>query len=72
MTLVYSLETQGLNTCVINWPRVPENDAKVHKLLNLEETESVIMLLSIGYADIKGMVPFSQKKSNQNLIKYYD
>ena len=72
MTLVYSLETQGLNSCVINWPRVPENDAKVHKFLNLDKTESIIMLVSVGYADIQGMVPFSQKKSNESLIKYYD
>jgi nitroreductase len=72
MTFIYALETMGLSSCVINWPRVPKNDKEVKKYLNLQETESVIMLLSIGYADMEGYIPYSQKKSNKNLIKYYD
>tara|TARA_B100002019_G_scaffold281407_1_gene285418 strand:- start:9847 stop:10851 length:1005 start_codon:yes stop_codon:yes gene_type:complete len=72
MTLVYSLETLGLNSCVINWPKIPINDFKARELLNLDPSENVIMLLSVGYADLNGMVPFSQKVSNKTLIKYYD
>jgi len=72
MTLVYSLETVGLSSCVINWPKVPKNDRLVKKYIDLEQSENVIMLLSIGYAKTTGMIPYSQKMSNKNLIKYYE
>ena len=72
MTFIYSLETMGLSTCVINWPKVPKNDRLAKKYIDLVESENIIMLLSVGYAHEKGMIPYSQKMNNKNLIKYYE
>jgi nitroreductase len=72
MTFVYSLETMGVSSCVINWPKVPKNDLLARKYIDLEESENIIMLLSVGYAENKGMIPYSQKMNNKNLIKYYE
>ena len=72
MTFIYSLETLGVSSCVINWPKVPKNDLLSKQYIDLEETENIIMLLSIGYAKKRGMIPYSQKMNNENLIKYYD
>lgn len=72
MQLMLALETLGLSSCPINWPDIEENEKKLSKILGLSAWERPVMLLSIGYADPSGMIPFSQKKSNKYLIKELD
>jgi len=63
MAFVLGLEVQGVASCMINWPDIPERDARMHKLLGLANTERVIMLIAYGYADSERLVPFSAKGS---------
>ncbi|WNG88959.1 nitroreductase family protein [Mycobacterium sp. ITM-2016-00317] len=61
MAFVYGLEVQGVASCMINWPDIPERDARIRKHLNLANTERVIMLIAFGYADPERLVALSAK-----------
>ena len=69
MTLMLSLETLGLSSCPINWPDVDRLERKMKSKLNLENDDRPIMFIAVGYADPDGGIPFSQKKSSQELVK---
>jgi nitroreductase len=62
MALIFALEAQGVATCCINWPDLPDREARMAKLLGLESYERVVMLLAYGYADPAGLVPSSAKR----------
>lgn len=62
MGLVYGLESQGVSSCCINWPDVPDREAAMRKLLDLKPYERVVMLIAYGYADPDALVPFSAKR----------
>ena len=69
MQLMLALETLGLSTCSINWPEDQSSERKIRKLIQLKEYERIVMLLAVGYADMNGGVPYSQKKENQLILK---
>lgn len=69
MQLMLAFETLGLSTCSINWPDIEAAELKMERLLGLKSYERPIMLLSVGYAQDKGGIPYSQKKNAQVLIK---
>ncbi|WP_396903740.1 nitroreductase family protein [Mycolicibacterium phlei] len=62
MGVIYALEAQGVNTCCINWPDLPEREVEMRKLLGLKPYERVVMLIAYGYADPEAMVPYSAKR----------
>ncbi|AKU08138.1 hypothetical protein ABY42_10460 [Haloferax gibbonsii] len=70
MAFQFGLETQGLASCCINWPAIPQNEERIEDLLNLECDENVVMLMAIGYPDSDGMVPHSEKKSVKSVRSY--
>ncbi len=69
MQLMLAFETLGLATCSINWPDIESAEKKMEKLLRLESYERPIMLMSVGYGEGKGGIPYSQKKKSELLIK---
>jgi len=69
MQFMLSLETQGLSSCVINWPDIEVFEKRMSKKLHLSDNQRPLMLISVGYADPEGKIPFSQKKSPSDLIK---
>jgi len=69
MQLMLALNTLGLATCSINWPDIELAEKKMQRLLKLKSYQRPIMLLTVGYADEKGMIPFSQKKSSQIVLQ---
>jgi nitroreductase len=70
MGLLYALEVQGLSSCVINWPDIEFSEKTLGRLLNIKNYERVVMLISVGYADLNAMVPYSEKKSLINIRSY--
>jgi hypothetical protein len=42
----------------------------MERLIQLEDDERPMMLIGIGYADPEGGIPYSQKKSPDQLIIY--
>ncbi|WP_051333576.1 nitroreductase family protein [Aliagarivorans marinus] len=69
MQLMLALETMGLSTCPINWPDIEEKERSLSLRLGLKPYERPIMLISVGYPDPEGMIPYSHKKSPSQLIK---
>ncbi len=71
MQLMLAFDTLNLATCPINWPDVEGRERLISKKLNLKDYERVIMLISVGYAEDEGGIPYSQKKSASELIQYW-
>ena len=69
MQFMLALETLGLSSCVINWPDEEFCEKEMTKTLKLNFDQRPIMLISVGYAQQTGKIPFSQKKSPNQLIK---
>ncbi|QQM64727.1 nitroreductase family protein [Pseudoalteromonas sp. LC2018020214] len=69
MQLMLAFETLGLSTCPINWPDVEEREKLISKKLDLAYQERVVMLMAVGYPELEGGIAFSQKKTNDLLIK---
>jgi nitroreductase len=69
MQLMLAFETLGLSSCPINWPDVDMAEEKLKTLLNLKDFERPIMLMAVGYADIQGGIPYSQKKKSNIVLK---
>ncbi|MGI6879173.1 nitroreductase family protein [Microbacterium sp. gxy059] len=70
MQFLLGLETQGLSSCVINWPDFEPLEAKMQKRLGLDLSDRVVMLIGFGYADPDGLVPFSAKKELDTFRRY--
>lgn len=70
MSFIFALETQGLSSTLINWPDLEPVELKMQKLLGLDFTERVVMLMAVGYADPKEHVPYSQKKELDTIRTY--
>ncbi len=72
MQLMLALETLGLSSCPINWPDIEICEQKISKKLKLPKYLRPIMLISVGYGQASGQIPFSQKKSAKTLLKEVD
>ncbi len=70
MSFMFALETLGLSSFPINWPDIESLEKKMEDLLGLKSDERPMMLIGIGFADPKGGIPYSQKKSPEQLITY--
>lgn len=70
MSFAFAAETLGLSTCCINWPDIEEDEARAAAVLKLEADQRPIMFMAVGYPDADGMVAYSQKKPNHQLIRY--
>lgn len=67
MGLIYGLESQGIGSCCINWPDMPDRDKAMAELLGLKSYERVVMLVAYGYTDPTGLVPFSAKRDLESI-----
>lgn len=69
MQMMLAFETLGLSSCVINWPDIEQYEKRMSSRLHLASHQRPIMLMAVGYADPEGMIPFSQKKTTNQLLK---
>lgn len=70
MTFMLALETLGLSSCPINWPDIEKRERKMDEFLGLKPFQRTIMCLGIGYADPKGLIAFSEKRSLEMIRNY--
>lgn len=70
MSFIFALETLGLSSCCINWPDIEHLELRMEKILKLKNHERPVMCLAVGYADEKGLVPYSKKKELNNIRRY--
>jgi nitroreductase len=70
MAFQFALEVQGIGSCCINFPDVKQPEEGMAEALQLRPDERPVMLISFGYPDPSGSVPYSQKKSLDELRRY--
>ena len=70
MSFMFALETQGVSSCSINWPDIPERERAASEMLGLDSDERIVMFMSLGYAAGEGLVPYSQKLSLPEVRRY--
>jgi nitroreductase len=70
MAFLFGLESVGLSSCCINWPNLPEKDDAVSAILSLAPDERVIMLIAVGFPAYDAIVPYSAKKSLQEIRSF--
>jgi len=68
MLLMLSFKAKGIDTCPINWPDIENREKKMDRYLKLQKYERPIMLLAYGYAERDSLIPYSQKKSAEQLV----
>jgi nitroreductase len=67
MGIVFGFEAQGIGTCCINWPDIPEKEREMRRALELGPNEKVVMLLAYGHPDRTGLAPHSARKPADQL-----
>ncbi len=68
MSFILALETLGLSSLTINWPDIEFMENQMDNTIALEPDERPMMLIGLGYADPEGGIPYSQKKSHEQLL----
>mgnify|MGYP000470208501 CR=1 FL=1 len=48
-SLSLALHARGVVSCCLNWSRPPKKDIELRRLLNIEKSHSIIMLMAYGY-----------------------
>jgi nitroreductase len=69
MSFMFALETLELASCPINWPDIEFKEKQLSNLLQLKNEERPIMMISFGYPDPNGSIPYSQKKSVEQILR---
>lgn len=70
MSFILGLQSHGVSSCCLNWGVTPESDRAVHKLLNLDMSERIIMYLAIGYEPENLNVPTSTKRRYESTLNF--
>ncbi|WIG16367.1 nitroreductase family protein [Kocuria rosea] len=70
MSFIYGLEAQGVASCIINWPDIPERELKMARALNLEKHERVVMLIAYGYPKPGSLAPRSIKSALESIREF--
>ncbi|MBU2891951.1 nitroreductase family protein [Colwellia sp. D2M02] len=70
MQFMQTLPTLGLASCPMNWPELKVVDNKISQLLGLPHYKKTIMLIAVGEPVSDGGIPYSQKKSAEQLIHF--
>ena len=61
MTLAYALHAEGLGTCMLNWSVERQQDRKLRKLMGLDDSRLVVVLIGIGWMPEEFSVCASQR-----------
>ena len=70
--LMLAFTAQGLASVPINWPDVEENHRQARAMLQLQDHHVPIMLVGFGYPALRTMIPYSQKKTPETLLRVYE
>lgn len=67
MSFILALESQGLSSCIINWPDMAHTDKQSRETLTLARDEQITMLIALGYARQQQLIPYSGKMRVENI-----
>jgi nitroreductase len=69
MSLCYALTSAGLASCCLNWCVPPSNDIAVHSLIEIPESERIIMMMAVGYPSDDCIVPRSPRRALSEVLR---
>lgn len=69
MSLLYSLEYEGLAACALNAMLSNEDEKKVKNILNVPYSESLIMFVAVGHISNINKVPKSKRDTLPSTVK---
>ncbi|EMF0269896.1 nitroreductase family protein [Enterococcus hirae] len=70
MSLLYALEYEGLAACALNTMFDPKREHATRKLLGVNESENLIMYVTVGNFKDDYKVPKSHRLSVEQIVKY--
>lgn len=70
MSLLYALEYERLAACALNTMFDPKRESATRKLLGINESENMIMYLTVGNFKDNYRVPKSYRLSVEQIVKY--
>lgn len=68
MSLLYALHYVGLGACAMNWCVRKKKDKKFHKILNISDSEAVVMLIATGSLPKKIRAAKSERKTVNDVL----
>lgn len=68
MSLCYALHSTGLGTCMLNWSAEVSQDRKLRRVLDIPDSENVVMLMAVGHLPDAFNVAASPRRSISNLL----
>lgn len=71
MHLLYSLEFAGLAGCALNANLKIESERQVRGILNIPDSEVIIMFISVGNYPSQFKAPKSQRDDSESITRYY-
>ena len=71
MNLLYSLEFVGLAGCALNANLKIENEQQIRRILNVPQSEVIIMFISVGNYPNQFKAPKSQRDDSGLITRYY-
>ena len=71
MTLVLALHVRGLGSVCLNWSVKNKVDKEFRLKAEISDNERIIMLIGVGLPDFKKEVPFSARKTVEDVLRVH-
>jgi len=62
MSLLYSLQYHGLGACALNWARALETDLALRNVININDSNIILMMIGVGHLPDTIKLTYSQRK----------
>ncbi len=70
MSFILALKAHNISSCCLNWCVKPKSDKATHKLLGMDDSLRIIMLVAIGYAPEETNVPRSPRRDLDDVLQF--
>ena len=71
MNLLYALHFNKIATCPLNWCKTPSDDLDLKTLINLPESEIIILLIACGNIPDKFKLANSKRNLGEKITKIH-
>ena len=68
MSFILALRTFDVGTCCLNWCVTPKTDIQAHKMLNIQDSERISMVILFGFIPDDCQVPRSVRRNVDSVL----
>lgn len=72
MLLLLALHSQGLGAVALNWSVKNRSDLGLREAGDIPDYERIIMLIACGYPEEGALVPISQRRPAEQLVRFHE